>query len=469
MTTMQEAQDTFSSAVTEEDFTAAAVLMTKVQTEACLKARRLIKEARDATAAYQLQIEKAKTDIPSYTLQIAAVAKEVLDLGPRSIAIDKETWDGAHTTMTTRQTVFQARLAYAMKLVEDDIASKTILQKALTALQSPAQSPQQSSFFQGNTPNQLPFPFPFLPPPPSVRIMKLPKEQAQFKQGNDVFLFMDRFECTISEANPSSLEEFQNLLKHCVDAGTAKRLERCMNMEEVSTQLLATTIQIAIEDVDEQIFYNLCSEKIKESESVIMFNNRINSRLRRTSKKISKQRYMNLLPQYLQDRINIGAVGLTEEVMMLAEKKGQTGAAPVSEKHHEQKRLRPNQLPVESYQASGPSGKVCQTHPGMQHGDLECFNPNPTHKAWLVAQGHKEECPKCKAASVTNKQITFKHFQQTCRNKNRQTGGPSVRLKFAGLEIGMEYLITPDESDEDEEIGPAAEGQQRTMKGGFNI
>ncbi|KAI9333147.1 hypothetical protein BDR26DRAFT_898649 [Obelidium mucronatum] len=103
--------------------------------------------------------------------------------------------------MTKRQTMIQARLAYAMKLVEDEIASKTILQKASTALQSPAQSPQQSAFFQGNTPNQLPFPF--LPPPPPAKIMKLPKERAQFKQGDDVFLFMDKFECTISEANPS--------------------------------------------------------------------------------------------------------------------------------------------------------------------------------------------------------------------------------------------------------------------------
>ncbi|KAI9347627.1 hypothetical protein BDR26DRAFT_892495 [Obelidium mucronatum] len=465
---MQEAQDAFNSAVTEEDFTAAAALMTKVQTEAA-EARKLIKEARDATAAYQLQIEKAKADIPSYTSQIAAVAKEVLDLGPRSVAIDKETWDGAHTAMTTRQTRYQARLAYAMKLVEDEIASKTILQKASTALQSPAQSPQQSAFFQGNTPNQLPFPFPFLPPPPPARIMKLPKERAQFKQGDDVFLFMDKFECTISEANPSSFEEFQKLLKHCVDAGTAKRLERCMNLEEVSTQLLATTIQIAIEDVDEQIFYDLCSEKMKESESVITFNNRINSRLRRTSKKISKQRYMNLLPQYLQDRINIDAVGSTEEVMMLAEKKGRTGAAPAMERQQEQKRPRPNPAPVERHQTTGPPAKGCQTHPGMPHGDLECFNLNPTHKAWLIAQGHKEECPKCKAASVTNKQITFRHFQQTCRNKNRQAGGPSVTLKFAGLEFGMEYLITPDESDEDKEAEPAAEGKQKTMKGGYMI
>ncbi|KAI9345702.1 hypothetical protein BDR26DRAFT_1005553 [Obelidium mucronatum] len=110
---MQEAQDAFSSAVTEEDFT----LMTKVQTEAA-EVRRLIKEARDAMTAYQLQIEKAKTDIPLYTSQIAAVAKEVMDLRPRSIAFDKETWDKAHTAMTTRQTRFQ---------------------KVSTSLQSPAQ------------------------------------------------------------------------------------------------------------------------------------------------------------------------------------------------------------------------------------------------------------------------------------------------------------------------------------------
>ncbi|KAJ3002854.1 UNVERIFIED_CONTAM: hypothetical protein HDU68_005983 [Siphonaria sp. JEL0065] len=117
-----------------------------------------------------------------------------------------------------------------------------------------------------------------------------------------------------------------------------------------------------------------------------------------------------------------------------------------------------------SNQNSSATAKNCKTH-GPGHGDLDCFNPNTDHKAWLITQGYKEECPKCKAANLTNKQIQFKHFEQSCRNKNRQGTGPTVVLKYAGLEFGNEYWVTKDAEETEEEEG----GSQQQMTGEFFV
>ncbi|KAI9326109.1 hypothetical protein BDR26DRAFT_941517 [Obelidium mucronatum] len=124
-------------------------------------------------------------------------------------------------------------------------------------------------------------------------------------------------------------------------------------------------------------------------------------------------------------------------------------------------------------QAEGGTAKMekekCITHPNLSHRLEDCFNPNKEHQKALIAKGHVKECLQCKKMNAVNKDITFNHFPQQCRQKSHRGNGLSVSLRYFGSGIEEIYLVT--ENDNLQKGGAETEEKEEGIRtyGAFSI
>ncbi|KAJ3002853.1 UNVERIFIED_CONTAM: hypothetical protein HDU68_005982, partial [Siphonaria sp. JEL0065] len=95
------------------------------------------------------------------------------------------------------------------------------------------------------------------PPPPQQSLFKVPKKRASYKHREDTFAFLDKFQSTIDEANPRIVPDFKKLGGLCVDPGTAARTANSTSMEELARRILATTLRVEMDEVEDQVFFTL--------------------------------------------------------------------------------------------------------------------------------------------------------------------------------------------------------------------
>ncbi|KAJ3082022.1 hypothetical protein HDU99_003869 [Rhizoclosmatium hyalinum] len=463
---IEEATNALNAACSPAEFEAATAMMTNVQAQQLARLTNAEAEEKKAEI-YCAKVDQAKADIHPLTIEYSAIKDEIEDLGPRSRAINATEWDAEQAWLKVKKDETNDKLSRATKTIENKTKAQTTLQEAARAA-TPIQQQQLPFFF-----NSSPFPsFPFMPPPPTTpaKAMKLPKESEKplYKFGDKVYDFMDRFENAVKVAMPSSDVEFKKLVHHCVDTGTSGRVAGCRNEKELGKQLLATALQINPDEVSNQVFHEVTTTEMKESESTVTFNNRIASKLRRTTSSLTKQDYYRLLPTYLREKLFIDAIPDLKQLMATAERRSNSRSTkdtqvaasrtlPEAKKPRPNSPLEPMVRTLSTAAATTFEGGQCPTHTDKPHGLLTCFNPDESHERQLIARGYIKECAHCKAANVLNKQITFRHFEQCCRNKFKKHG-PSVTLKFQGLDFGETYYITANELKDEGNEGSGSVG-----------
>ncbi|KAI9324353.1 hypothetical protein BDR26DRAFT_903740 [Obelidium mucronatum] len=116
------------------------------------------------------------------------------------------------------------------------------------------------------------------------------------------------------------------------------------------------------------------------------------------------------------------------------------------EKHQ---RIATPELPLQSVSVVRP--KTSESQRSNCPSVWDCFNPNEEHQKALITKGHVKECLQCKKMSAVNKDITFNHFPQQCRQKSRRGNGPSVSLRYFGSSVEEIYLVTENDNQQKEE------------------
>ncbi|KAI9346119.1 hypothetical protein BDR26DRAFT_931994 [Obelidium mucronatum] len=428
------------------------------------------------------KIEKARRDIVGHNLTIQETKTKLYELGDEKEAREATEWKAEKEKLEQQLNKASNDWKYCQSILEDDRATTAALTPAATATNTGANTPV------GKLP-PFPFPFPFLPPPPGAGLspFKVPKERPQWVTSKNQtlgFKHLEAMELTRIEARPATTEDIRKLVTLTHDSGTTDRIFElgCESWEDYQTGFIAVMLNTTKTGVNDAVYGLAMKHAMPTGKAAMPFNNELKAILKHTRAQLSVRQYLSLLSKELQDKLDEDAITDLADAMRKAERKCRVveeADLPEPKKQRVERsgtgytRGTPTSSNPTTKQAEGGAAKMekekCITHPNLSHGLEDCFNPNEEHQKTLIAKGHVKECLQCKKMSAVNKDITFNHFPQQCRQKSRRGNGPSVSLRYFGSSVEEIYLVTENDKPQEGETETEEKEEGIRTYGAFSI